>query len=48
MVMTKPCTKIKKSVDVVKALIHNRTLGNETMKRERAWVTPLDYIILSA
>lgn len=26
--------KIKKSVDVGKALIHNRTLGNETMKRE--------------
>lgn len=26
---------MKKSADVVKALVHNRTLGNETMKRVR-------------
>lgn len=40
--------QIKKSVDVVKTLAHNRTLDNKTMKREWAWVTSLDYIIFGA
>ena len=31
----KTLCKMKKSADVVKALVHNRTLDNETMKRER-------------